>query len=151
MTSKRPQSASPGRGIRLLACAGCVVFVAGVVVAATAKSGHWTANGVIYCVFGILMVVPFAWSTLGLGRTPDRPMRAAQPRQPLPCTRGWVANVPFGAGPLTARTQARFEGFRGHCDCGWHGPSREEFRQAQTDVYQHNGAYVDGPAGWDRW
>ena len=67
------------------------------------------------------------------------------------CTTGWIANVPFGASPQTMLTQARVEAYRGHCDCGWYGPSREHFSEAQADVHAHNQAIVTAPAGWDRW
>lgn len=59
---------------------------------------------------------------------------------PHSCTRGWIETVPFSGDMLHTLTTTRFEGFRGRCDGGWVGPTRNYETEAQRDVYAHNGA-----------
>ena len=136
----------------VLAGIGGVIFAVGVAVIATSSGAHGTANGIIYCAVAALLIAPLARRKLAPRKAVKTAApRVQQPSQPAVCTRGWVAKVPYGAGPLVAMTEARFEGYRGHCDCGWRGASREHFPGAQRDIYEHNGAIVSAPDGWDRW
>ena len=112
--------------------------------------GNAIAGAALLAAIGVLLIVPFARARFK-DRGGSEPAGATGAPAAAGCTWGWVSKVPFGAGPLITLTSGRFEGYRGHCNCGWRGPDRPHFEEAQGDVYQHSGAVVTAADGWDRW